>query len=191
MLDLKVYNQLKPTKGKVLITEPFLEDEYFERSIILLCEHNEDGSFGFVLNHYTDVKLDDISDFTGYETKISIGGPVGKQQLYFIHTLGEQIEGAITIIPGLFVGGDFEQLKKQVNLGLVKDDQIRFFIGYSGWTKGQLENELKENAWLVSEIIDIPRLMNCHNDKLWEQYMSHQGGKYKAFAQFPTNHKLN
>lgn len=191
MLDLKVYNQLKPTKGKVLITEPFLEDEYFERSVVLLCEHNNDGSFGFVLNNYTDVKLEDISDFPIFETNISIGGPVGKQQLYFIHTLGEVITGAIKIIPGLYIGGDFEKLKAQANLGLIKKDQVRFFIGYSGWTKGQLENELKENAWLVSKIKDIPNLMNSNNDKLWEEYMNYQGGKYKAFAQFPTNHKLN
>ncbi|MDX1350325.1 MAG: YqgE/AlgH family protein [Putridiphycobacter sp.] len=191
MLDLKVYNKLSPKKGRVLITEPFLEDDYFERSVVLICEHNEDGSFGFVLNKYSEIELQDISDFPSFDTQISIGGPVDPQHLYYIHTLGHDIPGSIEVVDGLYMGGDFEALKEKANLGLIKKNQIRFFIGYSGWTKGQLEDELVKNAWLVSDIIDLSALMNDQYETIWEDYMRHQGGKYKAFAQFPIDHKLN
>lgn len=191
MLDLKVYNKIAPSKGKVLITEPFLEDDYFERSIVLLCEHNEEGSFGFVLNNYAEISLQEISDFPPFEAQISVGGPVDPQHLYYIHTLGLDIEGSIQIADGLYMGGDFENVKEKVKLGLIKPGQIRFFIGYSGWTKGQLEDELLKNAWLVSDIIELDALMNDQYDTIWEDYMRNQGGKYKAFSQFPTDHNLN
>jgi putative transcriptional regulator len=191
MLDLKVYNKLSPKKGRVLITEPFLEDDYFERSVVLICEHNEEGSFGFVLNKYSEIELQDISDFPSFDAQISIGGPVDPQHLYYIHTLGLDIPGSIEVVEGLYMGGDFEALKEKANLGLIKKNQIRFFIGYSGWTKGQLEDELAKNAWLVSDIIDLSALMNDQYETIWEDYMRHQGGKYKAFAQFPIDHKLN
>ncbi|MFK8037735.1 MAG: YqgE/AlgH family protein [Crocinitomicaceae bacterium] len=191
MIDLKVYNRMSPAKGKVLITEPFLEDDYFERSIILLGEHNEEGSFGFVLNNYTDLKLDEVSDFTYFDSHISIGGPVDPQHLYYIHSFGLDIPGSIQIADNLFMGGDFDAIKKHASLGLIKKKQIRFFIGYSGWTKGQLDDELEKNAWLVSDIIDSDKLMDDTYVTIWEDYMRHQGGKYKAFAQFPIDHKLN
>ncbi len=191
MIDLKVYNNLPPKKGRVLITEPFLEDDYFERSIILLCEHNNEGSFGFVLNNYSELKLQDIVDFPEFNTKISTGGPVSEKHLYFIHTLGEAIEGSIHIAESIYMGGDFDQVKDKIQSGELTNDQIRFFIGYSGWMKNQLEGELKQNSWLVSDILDVNKLMDINYDTIWEDYMRNQGGKYKAFAQFPVNHKLN
>ena len=191
MIDLKVYNKLTPSKGRVLITEPFLEDDYFERSIVLLCEHNDEGSFGFVLNNYSDLSLEEISDFPTFEAQISIGGPVDPQHLYYIHTLGPDIPGSIEVVNGLYMGGDYDAIKEKANLGLIKKGEIRFFIGYSGWTKGQLDDELLKNAWLVSDIIDLDSIMDDTSLTIWEDYMRKQGGKYKAFAQFPTDHKLN
>ena len=191
MIDLKVYNSLSPAKGRVLITEPFLEDDYFERSIILLCEHNAEGSFGFVLNNYTDLKLEEIVEFPDFDTKISTGGPVSEKHLYFIHTLGHDILDSVKVTDEIFLGGDFEQVKSKIKDGLIEPGQIRFFIGYSGWMKNQLDGELKQNSWLVSDILDVKKLMDVNYDTIWEDYMKNQGGKYKAFAQFPTNHKLN
>ncbi|MFK8045610.1 MAG: YqgE/AlgH family protein [Crocinitomicaceae bacterium] len=191
MLDLKVYNKIPAAKGRVLITEPFLEDDYFERSVVILCEHNAEGSFGFVLTNYSSIKLQDISNFPPLETQISIGGPVDAQHLYYIHTLGDSISESIEISPGLFMGGDFEAIRNLANLGQIKPGQIRFFIGYSGWTKGQLDDELKKNAWLVSEVDDMTKIMDDTSETLWEDFMRSQGGKYKAFANFPIDHKLN
>jgi putative transcriptional regulator len=191
MLDLKVHNKLEPKKGRVLITEPFLDDDYFGRMVILLCDHNEEGSFGFVLNNYVDVTLQEISDFPEFETKLSIGGPVGKQHLYFLHTLADKIEGAQKITNEIYLGGEFSQVIELAKLGLLKKSEIKFFLGYSGWTANQLEGELKQNAWLVANIIDAKQLLDVNNSDLWQQYMKNQGGKYKSFSHFPENPSLN
>jgi len=191
MLDLKVHNKIPPAKGKVLITEPFVNDDYFGRSIIFLCEHNEEGSFGFVLNKYLDIEIEELSDFAPSLTKLSKGGPVGNKHLYFLHTLGNELEGAVHIIGDIYTGGDFEALIAKAKLGLIKPNQVRFFLGYSGWTTHQLEGELKQNAWLVSDVIDTDSIMNTSNNNIWQDYMSKQGGKYKAFSHFPENPHLN
>jgi putative transcriptional regulator len=191
VLDLKVHNKLEPKKGRVLITEPFMDDDYFGRSVILLCEHDEEGSFGFVLNKYIDIKIEELADFNESELKISRGGPVGNKHLYFLHTMGDEIEDSVHIIDNLYSGGDFNAIIQKAKLGLIKPGVIRFFLGYSGWTTNQLIGELKQNSWLVSNIIDSKDIMDVNNDKIWEEYMKKQGGKYKAFAHFPKKPDLN
>lgn len=191
MIDLKVHNKLKPKKGRVLITEPFADDDYFGRTVILLCEHNEEGSFGFVLNKYMDVEISELSDFEPEMTKISKGGPVGNKHLYFLHTLGHEIENSVHVIGDIYSGGSFAEIVQKAKLGLIKQNTVRFFLGYSGWTANQLEDELKNNAWLVSDITTTSSIMNTTNKLIWEKYMSSQGGKYKAFAHFPINPHFN
>lgn len=191
MLDLKVHNKMPPQKGKVLITEPFVDDDYFGRSVILLCEHNDDGSFGLVLNKYVDVSISELTDFPEIDTKISIGGPVGNKHLYFIHTLGEEIEDSVHVVDNIYMGGNFEAIIEKAKLGLLKDNQIRFFLGYAGWTTNQLEGELKQNSWLVADIINSEDIMDVNNGSIWKDYMNSQGGKYKAFAHFPKRPDLN
>jgi len=196
MIDLNVYNQLDPQKGRLLITEPFEESSYFHRAVILLCEHNEDGTFGFVLNNYMDVKLSDFEglpepDETGFEPKIGLGGPVSSKNLYYIHTLGDQLKNSVQVTDEIYAGGDFEQLKSMMSLGAIREDQIRFFLGYSGWVEKQLDSELKHNSWLVTDIKNTAEIMNTKNTSLWSDYMARQGGKYKAFAHFPKNPTLN
>ena len=191
MLDLKVHNKLEPKKGRVLITEPFLDDDYFGRSVILLCDHNDDGTFGFVLNKYVDIKIKELSDFNDADVKMSRGGPVGNKHLYFLHTMGDELEGSVHIIDNLYSGGDFDAVVQKAKLGLIKHGTIRFFLGYSGWTTNQLEGELKQNAWLVSNIIDSKGIMDVNNNTIWQEYMNKQGGKYKAFAHFPKSPDLN
>jgi len=191
MLDLKVHNKIPPEKGKVLITEPFVNDDYFGRSIILLCEHNEEGSFGFVLNKYIDIEIEELSDFDPSLTRLSKGGPVGNKHLYFLHTFGDKLSGSIHISDGIYTGGDFEELIGMAKLGLIKPNQVRFFLGYSGWTTNQLEGELKQNSWLVADIMSTESIMDTSNSSIWQDYMNHQGGKYKAFSHFPENPHLN
>lgn len=196
MIDLNVYNKLDPAKGRLLITEPFEESSYFNRSVVLLCEHNEEGSFGFVLNNYVDVKLSDFeglpsADAVGFEPRIGLGGPVSSKNLYYIHTLGDQLAESVQITKDIYAGGDFEQLKNMLMAGTIKEGQIRFFLGYSGWVEKQLDSELKHSAWLVADIHDPSEIMDTTLSTLWTDYMTRQGGKYRAFAHFPKNPALN
>ena len=187
MIDLNVYNKIEPQKGRLLITEPFEESSYFNRSVVLLCEHNDEGSFGFVMNNYIDVELSDFESLPHFETRIGLGGPVNSKNLYYLHTLGHIIPESVQITPGIFAGGDFETLKGLLIAGAIEKQQIRFFLGYSGWSEKQLDGELKHNALLVADIHDTQELMDTNNTNLWADYMTRQGGKYKAFAHFPKN----
>jgi len=196
MIDLNVYNKLDPKKGRLLITEPFEESSYFNRSVVLLCEHNDDGSFGFVLNNYVDVRLSDFqglpeSDEVGFEARIGLGGPVSSKNLYYIHTLGDRLPDSVQVTEEIYAWGDFEVLKNMLISGVIKQNEIRFFLGYSGWVEKQLEGELKHNAWLVADVFNTAEIMDTKNESLWTDYMSRQGGKYKAFAHFPKNPALN
>lgn len=196
MIDLNVYNTIDPAKGRLLITEPFEDSSYFNRSVILLCEHNHEGTFGFVLNNYLDIKLSSFEGFPTseemvFEPPIGLGGPVNSKNLYYIHTLGDQLKNAVHINGDIYAGGDFEQLKAMLFEGVIQEGQIRFFLGYSGWVEKQLEGELKRNAWLVADIADEHEIMDTNHKTLWADYMRRQGGKYKAFAHFPKDPALN
>jgi putative transcriptional regulator len=191
LIDLKVHNKLNPKKGRVLITEPFVDDDDFGRTVILLCEHNEEGSFGFVLNKYLDIAIEELADFEESLTNVSKGGPVGNEHLYFLHTLGDKIDNSVHVVGDIYSGGSFKEIVQKAKLGLIKQNSVRFFLGYSGWTTNQLEDELKQNAWLVSDIISTESIMDTTNNSIWEIYMSNQGGKYKAFAHFPINPHFN
>ena len=191
MIDLNVYNSQQPEKGKLLITEPFLQNDFFSRAVILLCEHNEEGSFGFVLNNYVEIELTDFEGLPEFETRLSMGGPVSVKNLYYIHTLGDKLPDSIQVKDNLYAGGDFEILKEMMAANQIAHNQIRFFLGYSGWVEKQLEGELKLNSWLVTDIHDIDDIMNTDYENIWNDYMQRQGGKYKAFAHFPKDASLN
>lgn len=190
-LNLAPDNNAQPTKGQVLLAEPFLNDPYFRRTVIFLCEHNQEGSFGFVLNNYIDVELDQIMDnMPTFSGKISIGGPVRNSNLYYLHTLGDVVQDSVEIIPGVFMGGDFETIRKMLVSGKVERDQVRFFVGYSGWSPQQLENEIKTNSWFVTSV-QKELVMNTEIQDLWKLIMKNMGQKGKIIAGMPEDPSLN
>lgn len=192
LFDFRKLNRLKPQKGRLLISEPFMEDEHFGRAVVLLGEHNEEGSFGFVLNHYVEqINLGDImNDFPVFETRIANGGPVKTNNLYYIHTLGEQLPGSIPLVDGVYMGGSFEALRELIEKNKVERNEVRFFLGYAGWAFGQLENELKENSWIIAPC-DGAEIMDTSNENLWETVLKRMGGEHKIISNFPENPSLN
>jgi putative transcriptional regulator len=191
MIEFQPDNRITPKKGSLLISEPFMEDPYFKRTVVLLCEHNAEGSFGFVLNRYIDVKVHDIvQDLPELQNRISVGGPVNNENLFYLHKLGDQLEGSSEIIDGIYMGGRFDVLKDKINNGIIDPDDIRFFIGYSGWSENQLQEELKSKSWLVlpCEGTDI---MDTKHDELWSEVLRDKGDNFSHFANFPKNPSLN
>lgn len=181
----------KPTQGSLLISEPFLLDSYFKRAVVLLSEHDEKGTLGFILNKPTDVRLNDaVEDFPDFDAPLYFGGPVETDTLFYIHTLGEKLKGAKQIVNGIWWGGDYDQLKFLIDTHQIRPDQIRFYAGYSGWEPKQLEGELKEKAWLVSNanknftFFDNPKV-------LWSQVLRSMGNEYAILANFPEDPNLN
>jgi len=190
--NISQLNKNTPAVGRVLISEPFLSDNFFKRSVVYLCEHNEDGSFGFVLNNALTVDICDVME--GFNThcdfQIGFGGPVNSSNLYYLHTLGDKIEGAEKVTEGLYTGGDFDQIKALINAGLICTSELRFFLGYSGWTAGQLEQEIKENSWIVSDEVALD-IITSSNKSLWQKALNDMGGEFKVLANFPEDPTLN
>jgi putative transcriptional regulator len=191
LFNISKLNKTAPAKGKFLISEPFMEDNFFKRSVVFLCDHNEDGSFGFVLNNILSINMKDVMEgFEECEFEVGFGGPVNSSNLYYIHTLGHLLEDSICIQEGLYTGGNFEKLQNLINTGLVGQNQVRFFLGYSGWTAGQLDQEIKDSAWIVTNSAQ-ENIINSKDKELWKNLLNEMGGKFKAIANFPEDPSLN
>lgn len=188
MIDFNFENNASPEPGSILISEPFLHDDYFSRAVILLCDHHEDGSFGFVLNKYVTNQLSDfVEEFPKIRTKISIGGPVDTSNLFYVHDLGEEIPNSIPSSKGLYIGGDFKAMTKLLREDPDKAEHIRFFIGYSGWDKNQLKEELKQKSWIVVNNIPAEKILLNQDEDIWKSIMEELGGKFEVMSKFPLN----
>lgn len=184
-------NNIEPSRGKILISEPFLSDYYFKRSVVLLAEHNEDGTFGLILNKPVSIPFNDaIKGFPPFNAKVFLGGPVKTDSLFFIHTLGDLIGESVEIMPGLFWGGDIETVKELIAINKVSPIDIKFFAGYSGWVSKQLEGELERNSWVVS-MIKPEQIMLSDPDSLWSNSLKWLGGDYSYWTSFPQEPAMN
>lgn len=183
--------KLKPAKGMMLISEPVLSDFYFSKSIILLADHNDEGSFGLIINKPTDLVLSDISDeFSGINIRLFIGGPVKTDSIYFIHTRGDLVKGSTRIMEGLYWGGESEVLKDLILKKEISTSEIRFFIGYSGWQPGQLNREFKEEAWIVSAT-NANQILNSDPNTLWKDILKSMGKEFAMWVNYPADPSLN
>lgn len=187
----KISNDKVAEGGRVLISEPFLADQYFRRSVVYLTEHNTSGSLGFVLNKGLDLNISDVlEDFPEVNFPLSLGGPVSTNTVHYLHMLGDEIPESVHVKKGIFWGGDFDAMKDLVRSGRATGENLRFFLGYSGWSENQLESELEMNAWLVGEI--SPRLvMKGGSTEFWTNTLADLDPKYRAWANFPEDPGLN
>ena len=186
----KIDSKLTPQKGRIIVSEPFLPGNYFSRSAVLLVDYSPKGAVGFILNKPIETQINELfaihPDFT---PEVFMGGPVGNDSLFYIHTLGEQIKGSIQVKDELYWGGDFEELKVLITTGKARHDQVKFFVGYSGWSAGQLDDEITENSWLVTEA-DIKQIMKSDQD-FWIESVKNAGGHYKTWRNFPEDPNSN
>lgn len=185
-------NNIVPEKGDLLLSEPFLPDPNFERSVILLCEHNEQGAFGFVLNKTTLLSISDVIEGCGeFNEQLFMGGPVQQDTLHFIHRYGKVLEDCIPIGNGLYWGGDFDQLVTLISTGSVSHADFRFFLGYSGWESGQLMHEIEEKSWIVYKGAGARQIFESDHESLWRDVLRDMGGRYRMFSNYPTDPRLN
>ena len=181
-----------PEKGSLLISEPLMPDDNFSRTVVLLCEHNEEGSFGFVLNRPSEMVLGEIMVETPEaKNKVFIGGPVQQNTLHYVHRIPDMLEDSIEIKKGVNWGGNFEQLKVLIESNAIEEQQIRFFVGYSGWGAGQLMDEMKLNSWIVFKGITSEHIFDTKPDELWKLTLEHMGGKYRMYSNYPVDPRLN
>lgn len=182
----------KVITGKALIAEPFMMDAHFKRTVVLLADHHQDeGTVGFILNKKTDLKLGDITnDFGDFDASVYYGGPVDNNSMYFIHNVGDLLDDSIKISPGVFWSGNYEKLRVLMDCKLISSENIRFYIGYSGWSCGQLEEELKDPSWIVSDL-DANFIFKMDSAILWKAILETKGYHYSALSQIEGDELMN
>lgn len=166
-------------------------DPNFKRSAVLLCEHNEDGSVGFIMNKPLKMRIDELIDgFPEFDSEVFFGGPVQTDTIHYIHNVGDLVEDSVKVADGVYWGGDFEKLKFLIASNLVLPHNIRFFVGYSGWSEGQLNDEMGYGSWVLAEM-DANYLFKSEPKKLWTQVMYNKGDTYSVIAQMPETSNFN
>ena len=182
----------KPKKGKLLIAEPTLSgDVSFNRSIVLLAEHNEEGSVGFILNKPLEYNINDLVTEIDIPFQVYNGGPVEQDNLYFIHKVPELIVNSIEISDGIFWGGDFGSIVDLINNKIISENDIRFFLGYSGWSSLQLDQELTSKSWVVVKNVYESDIIQKSSNAFWKEKMMELGGNYLIWSNAPENPSLN
>ena len=185
-------SSVSPAAGRILVSEPFMADPNFKRSVILLTEYGRAGAIGFILNHVSGYILGDIMPDVSYaELPVYTGGPVGDNTLHFLHCIPDKINDGIAIGDGVFWGGDFEKVKELITTYQLRGEEIKFFAGYSGWTAQQLDNEIKEESWIVANGISKGSIFNRNESTLWREVVIGLGQRYAHIANFPENPALN
>jgi len=173
-------------KGKLLTSKPsIIGDTHFNRSIILLVEHGEEGSIGFILNKPMNLNISDLIPNIDSNFMVYNGGPVQQDNLYFIHNIPKLITDSIKISEGLYWSGNFIKVSELINKGEICKNNIRFFLGYSGWDVGQLKNELKTNTWILSENSYNKNIIKLVDENLWKKRMLDLGGEYCLWSNAP------
>ena len=166
-------------------------DPNFKRSAVLLCEHNEDGSVGFIMNKPLKMRIDELIDgFPEFDSEVFFGGPVQTDTIHYIHNVGDLVEDSVKVADGVYWGGDFEKLKFLIASNLVLPHNIRFFVGYSGWSEGQLNDEMGYGSWVLADM-DANYLFKSEPKKLWTQVMYNKGDTYSVIAQMPETSNFN
>lgn len=186
--------QPDPKVGDLLVAVPTLADSCFKHAVICMIEHSDEtGSMGLVTNRLSGYTLDEVVENveTSEPVPVFVGGPVHNDRLYYLHTLGSLIPDSVEIVPGLYVGGDFDTVKSYVSGGNPVAGKIRFFVGYSGWVRGQLRSELDNNDWVVTDIVAVDDLMAEQEDAAWRRQVKMLGEKYRLWLNCPSDVRFN
>lgn len=182
---------INPGPGILLIADPFLKDPNFLRTVIFLCEHKDEGSFGFVLNRQYENTLDElIPELEDHKLPVYYGGPVQQDTIHFLHQYPDEIPGGVEVLKGIWWGGDFDCVVDLIKRGDIEPARIRFYIGYSGWGEGQLDNEMKEKSWLT---VAATRKLIFHQnyELIWKDALKTLGGEYEMMINYPIDPTLN
>lgn len=182
---------IEPAQHTLLIADPFLKDPNFMRTVVYLCRHSEEGSFGFVLNKLFEQTLDELlNGLEGHELPVYYGGPVQTDTVHYIHQYPDLIPDSYKISDDIYWGGDFETVKSLIQENRIDASKIKFFIGYSGWDKEQLAQELTENSWLTATA-NRKLVFDTASDEVWKESLRHLGGQYELLINYPIDPQLN
>ena len=169
-------SSIKPARGCLLVSEPLLTDSYFQRSVIFLIEHNAEGTMGLVLNKPSGLVLNRLVEGLEELTEIPVfcGGPM-----------------SVEVGKGLYIGGDFDVIVSYLRSGNNIEHNIKFFIGYSGWSSGQLSEEIEERVWAVNNNYFVEQCISQEGDLFWRMAVEGLGDEYRTWLNYPKLPYLN
>ena len=179
---------LPPEEGKLLVAEPFLREDYFNHAVILMIDCQKgDNTMGLVLNRASEYTLGQVVKEVNEDLQIPIfcGGPLSTDRLFYIHTLGPLIPNSRQIGDNLYVGGDFSAMVEYITEGCPTEGLVRFFAGYSGWSPGQLEEEIDNHVWAVADALEPSRLLVGRDNSYWHKIVRTMGDDYRGWLFHP------
>jgi len=182
---------IEPERGDLLISEPYLPDPNFDRTVVYLCEHDENGTFGFVLNKKAQVGIAEVIDEVSYEADLFIGGPVQQDTLHYLHRDQDLSESSIKVKNDIYWGGNYDSLLERMNTKSIYTQDIRFFLGYSGWAPDQLMDEMKAKSWIVLKGATREMIFDWDNQELWKACLKTMGGKFRLMSNYPKDPRMN
>jgi len=181
----------KTLKGQLLLDSGQLRGSFFQRTVILICQHDSDGAFGLVLNRSTGSNAGEmiVADLpeTLKGSPLFLGGPVQPTALSFLHA--DDFLPDANVLPNLSLGHSLDNL---VDLGesFSATRKVKIFAGYAGWSPGQLEDELKRDAWLTHPA-SLELVFDLDPAQLWQKILRQKGWKYRLVAEMPEDPSVN
>ena len=185
-----------PTKtplqaGKLLVSVPLTGDIFFDRSVVLLIEHNKKGSFGIMLNKSLPLTLKDLfPDTQNDHIPIHWGGPVEVNSLVSLHKYGNLLKGSTPVIENIYYGASAADLLHSIKKELLDENLIRFYLGYVGWTGGQLDAEINQKLWVVADC-DEKNFFDKDNKPGWSSVIKSLGDDFAFWLNTPEEPYLN
>jgi putative transcriptional regulator len=177
--------------GNLILAEPFMEDDNFKQSVIFICEKSDTGSFGLVINKPTNILMTEtLDDFPAVECMLFDGGPMQRDTIHFLTSKGDLIDDSLLVCEGIYWGGNFDRLKFLLDTKQISSNEVRFFIGYSGWEPGQIEYEQNEGSWIIANA-DPEKIFSTDPSELWKNVLKDLGGNYSVIANLPDTPLLN
>lgn len=140
--------------GNIIKSTSLLKDTVFENTSIFIITNNSDGAIGFIINHFANRDLNQLDEFKNSKSfALFRGGPVDEEHLFFVHSKPEFINGGQLVSNGIYYGGDFTNVISAIDKNAINSNELKIFIGYCGWDAGELEVELAEGSWTISNDI--------------------------------------
>jgi putative transcriptional regulator len=189
---LRFPNRMAPGVGTLLVANPFLPDNNFRRTVVLITEHNDDGTVGFVINKPVELRISEVvNDFPDVDCSLAYGGPVQLDTLHFLHCRPDLFDPCTPVTSdGVCWGGDFATLRVGLDTATLLPDEVRFFVGYAGWAPAQLADEIANESWIVAPASRAV-VFQQSPEQLWRSVLRQMGGHFAHIANFPEDPRMN
>lgn len=178
-------------KGQLLLDSGQLRGSFFQRTVVLICQHDAEGAFGLVLNRSTgssagDMIVADLPDVIK-ACPLYVGGPVQPSALSFLHT--DAFIPDANVLPNLNLGHSLDTLL-EIGESFSTTRRVKLFAGYAGWSPGQLEDEMKREAW-IAHPATVDLVFDPSPEQLWQGILRNKGWRYRLVAEMPEDLSLN